>query len=215
MTTAKRCVTIKGVKEGLIFLLDDACSYAELVKELSFKLEKTHQKILTGPTVHVQIKTGNREMTEEQKEEILQLFQKHDNLLVQSVTSERKEAEPSKGGLKTMTGIIRSGQSVHYDGDLFFLGDVHPGGVITAVGDIYIMGSLKGVAHAGIDGNSNSIIAASHLKPTQLRIADVISRPPDEWGIEEVFMEFAYLNGDSMEIDKIVNLHRRRPAKEE
>ena len=67
------------------------------------------------------------------------------------------------------------------------------------------------MAHAGIDGDEQSIIASSHMKPTQLRIAGIISRPPDEWGIEEAFMEFAYLSSDQMKIDKIVNIHRVRP----
>jgi septum formation inhibitor MinC len=44
---------IKGVKEGLVFLLDDKCEFAVLLDELQYKLEKTHQQLLTGPLVHV------------------------------------------------------------------------------------------------------------------------------------------------------------------
>ena len=38
----------------------------------------------------------------------------------------------------------------------------------------------------------NAVIAASLLRPTQLRIADVISRPPDEWMTGDAMMEFAF-----------------------
>ncbi|MNY62125.1 Septum site-determining protein MinC [compost metagenome] len=73
------------------------------------------------------------------------------------------------------------------------------------------MGSLRGMAHAGLDGDEKAIIAASHMRPTQLRIAGVISRSPDEWGIEEAFMEFAYVKEGKMEIDKLHQLHRIWP----
>ncbi len=59
---------------------------------------------------------------------------------------------------------------------------MNPGGTILSTGSIYVMGSLKGMAHAGRDGDESAVIAASLLKPTQLRIANIISRPPDEWG---------------------------------
>src|SRR5699024_6098067 len=70
----------------------------------------------------------------------------------------------------------RSGQVLRVEGDLLLIGDVNPGGKVVATGDIYIMGNLRGIAHAGINGNRKAIIAASYMKPTQLRIADYISR---------------------------------------
>ncbi|MDF2716220.1 MAG: minC, partial [Paenibacillus sp.] len=108
-------------------------------------------------------------------------------------------------------GIIRSGQTVRHEGHLLFLGDINPGGTLLCTGDIFVLGALRGMAHAGLEGNERALIAASYMRPTQLRIADVISRPPDEWGIEDASMEFAYIREGSMEIDKINQLHRLRP----
>ncbi|MZQ85901.1 septum site-determining protein MinC [Paenibacillus sp. 5J-6] len=213
MSVAKHHVMIKGVKDGLVFLLNDACDWQDLLKELQHKLEKTHQQILTGPIIHVHVKLGSREATEEQKEEIRSVIKQKGNLLIQSIESEpRKEVvmEPT-ARMSTLKGMIRSGQTLHHEGDLLFLGDVNPGGTITSTGNIYIMGSLRGMAHAGIDGDDKAIIAASHMRPTQLRIAGIISRSPDEWGIEEAFMEFAYVKDGKMEIDKLHQLHRIWP----
>jgi septum site-determining protein MinC len=216
MTAVRHHVTIKGVKDGLVFLLDDSCDYAEMLKELQHKLETTHQKILTGPIIHVNVKMGNRLVSDQQKDQIRGLISQRGNLLIQSIESVTDSTKRSEDALdsniKIIKGIIRSGQSVHHDGNILYLGEVNPGGSITSTGDIYIMGSLRGMAHAGVGGNEHSIIAASHLRPTQLRIAGVISRPPDEWGIEEAFMEFAYLKDQKMEIDKIIHLHRIRPG---
>lgn len=215
MAAVKHQVTIKGVKDGLVFLLNDACDYDDLLKELQHKLEKTHQRILTGPIIHVHVKLGKRQMSDDQKKEIRRLIGLSGNLLIQSIESEALNeinGNLTNGNLKIMKGIVRSGQVVHHEGNLLFLGDINPGGTISCSGDLMIMGSLRGMAHAGSSGKEEAIIAASHLKPTQLRIAGVISRPPDEWGIEEAFMEFAYLKDLTMEIDKIAHLHRIRPG---
>lgn len=212
--TKQQHVTIKGVKDGLVFLLDDACDFSTLLQEIQHKLEKTHRRILTGPIIHVHIRMGKRTIGETEREQIKQIFSSQGNLLVQSIDSDSKEGpdeEQGNGPITVMKGIVRSGQSIRHEGNLFYLGDVNPGGTILCTGDIIVMGALRGMAHAGIDGDEQAIIAASYLKPTQLRIAEIISRPPDEWGLEDAYMEFAYIHQGKMEIDKISQLHRLRP----
>jgi len=209
MAVKSNHVTIKGIKDGLVFLLDDQCELDELLQELRYKLEHSHQNILTGPIIHVDVKLGSRKVTEEEKQMILDILKQKGNLLIRNVESPPIEPETPPGSrLELLTGIVRSGQVLHHDGDLLFLGDVNPGGVITCTGDIYILGALRGTAHAGVDGNEEAIIAASYFAPTQLRISQMISRPPDEWETRETVMEFAYLKNGSMEIDKISNISR-------
>ncbi|AIQ43250.1 septum site-determining protein MinC [Paenibacillus sp. FSL R7-0297] len=210
MTVKSKHVRIKGIKDGLVFLLDDKCPFEDLLSELRYKLEHSHQNILTGPIVHVDIKLGNRPVTEEDKEAVLEILKSQGNLLIRSVEALEDPEEKDTEALFMMSGMLRSGQVLHHEGNLLFLGDVNPGGTITCSGDIYILGALKGMAHAGINGNQEAIIAASLLAPTQLRIADIISRPPDEWGTRESSMEFAYLSGGAMQIDKIHNIVKLR-----
>ena len=214
MTAVKHHVTIKGVKDGLVFLLDDSCEWDRLLQELQHKLEKTHQRILTGPIVHVHVKLGARSISEEEKEQIREIIGRKGNLLIQSIDSEQPPSEEkleTSPPIKMIKGIVRSGQTLQHEGDLLFLGDINPGGIIVCTGNIYIMGSLRGMAHAGVNGDETAIIAAAYLRPTQLRIAGVISRPPDEWGIEDATMEFAYIKDGKMEIDKLHQLHRLWP----
>ncbi|GFN33628.1 putative septum site-determining protein MinC [Paenibacillus curdlanolyticus] len=211
--TEKQHIIIKGVKEGLVFLLDDRCEFSALLDELQYKIEKTHQQLLTGPLIHVHVKLGNRITTEDEKEQIRSVLRQRGNLIVQSIQSEA-ELKPQTDGqgqqLKVMTGIIRSGQVVTHDGSLLLLGDLHPGGSIICTGDIYVMGNLAGMAHAGSEGNTDAIIAASLLRPTQLRIAEVISRPPEEWMTGDAAMEYAFLNEGVMQVDKTTQLFRMR-----
>ncbi|MBU5427213.1 septum site-determining protein MinC [Tissierella pigra] len=84
------------------------------------------------------------------------------------------------GMTKYINGTLRSGQTVDYDGNIVIIGDVNPGALIKAKGNIIVLGTIRGVAHAGICGNLNAIVAAYNLQPMQLRIGDIIARPPDE-----------------------------------
>jgi septum site-determining protein MinC len=59
---------------------------------------------------------------------------------------------------------LRSGQSVTYPGHVVVLGDVNPGAEVKAGGD------------------ERAVVVAYRLQPTQLRIAHLISRSPDEAG---------------------------------
>jgi len=74
---------------------------------------------------------------------------------------------------------IRSGQTIHYPGNIVVLGDVNPGAEIVAGGNIIVMGNLRGIAHAGATGDENAVVTAFRLQPSQLRIADHFTRAPD------------------------------------
>ncbi|MBO7745485.1 septum site-determining protein MinC [Paenibacillus sp. MWE-103] len=182
------------------------------MNELQYKLEKSHQQLLTGPIVHVQVKLGTRQVNEDEKERIKTAIRQQGNLLVQSIESEvRPEPKPEDGNnVKLLAAIVRSGQTVEHDGNLLLMGDVNPGGTVLCTGDIYVLGALRGLAHAGYKGRKDTVIAASLLKPTQLRIDDVISRPPDEWITGDAMMEYAFLSEGVMKIDKIAQLQRLR-----
>lgn len=215
MAAVRNLVNIKGIKDGLVFLLDDACEYSLLIEELKKKLEPSQHNIWSGPVVNVQVKLGKRELTDREKDEIRGIIGQHENLLIASLESEQPEpppAEPEQERMAVLRGVIRSGQTVRHDGNLLYIGDVNPGGTIVCTGDIFVMGALRGMAHAGSEGSEHAVIAASYMRPTQLRIAGIISRPPDEWGIDDAYMEFAYIRDGKMEIDKLAQMHRFHQA---
>lgn len=82
---------------------------------------------------------------------------------------------------------LRSGSSVQSDGDVVVVGDINAGAEVMAAGDVLVWGAIRGTVHAGMSGDFNSIICALRLTPTQLRIASIFARPPDqrEFGPEE------------------------------
>ena len=77
-------------------------------------------------------------------------------------------------------GTVRSGEYLDIPGDLLILGDVNPGAIVSAEGNIIIWGRLLGIAHAGSEGDSQATISALQLRPLQLRIASKVARGPKE-----------------------------------
>ena len=77
-------------------------------------------------------------------------------------------------------GTVRSGDHIEAAGSLLVLGDVNPGARLSAGGHVLVWGRLRGVAHAGCNGDQGARIVAMGLQPLQLRIADVIARGPQE-----------------------------------
>ena len=96
-------------------------------------------------------------------------------------------------------GTIRAGEQIHSEGNLFIFGDVNPGSIVSANGDVMIWGKLLGIAHAGKAGNSNAKISALHLRPLQLRIAATVARGPKEKQ-EDGFAEQAEIQSGTISI---------------
>ncbi|MGV2938063.1 septum site-determining protein MinC [Mesobacillus sp. LC4] len=211
-------VTIKGTKDGLTLHLDDNCSYDELKKELDRKLSNSSRVQEEQQLLSVKVKVGNRYLTKAQEEELKDLIRQKRNLIVEELVTNvitREEADKlrQETEIVPVAKVIRSGQVLEITGDLLLIGDVNPGGTVKATGNIFIMGALKGVAHAGSEGNDEAVIAASVMKPSQLRISDCINRSPDHVPDEENrVMECAYIS-DSQQIvvDRLQVLMKKRP----
>ena len=113
--------------------------------------------------------------------------------------------------VKVMDRLVRSGQVLEVIGDLLLVGDVNPGGKVIATGNIYILGNLLGIAHAGSKGDKNAVIVASYMKPNQLRIAHYISRAPDYESMG-LYMECGMVDEkqDKIIIDRLQVLSQKR-----
>jgi septum site-determining protein MinC len=210
-------VTIKGKKDGLILALDDQCSYKQLIYELKSKLTARNQAYSEGPLISVKVVTGNRYLTPAQKEEIQEIIRSEKKLFVAELESNvisklEVEQQIKEQQLTPLTRIIRSGQVLEVTGDLLLIGDVNPGAKVVASGNIYIMGVLRGIAHAGFGGHHDKMVAASVMKPSQLMIGDIVNRTPED-GVnnEEHIMEVAYVDPatNQIVIDRLNSLFRR------
>jgi septum site-determining protein MinC len=117
----------------------------------------------------------------------------------------REEPElDAEGGRRTLTvrRTLRSGAAIRYDGDVVVLGDVNAGAQIRAGGHVIVLGRLRGVVHAGANGQEDAFILAFELAPTQLRIGRHIAIAPARAAVGDAFVpEIAAVEGESIVIE--------------
>jgi septum site-determining protein MinC len=192
-------ISFKATLNGLILVLREDIDFETLFELVEKKLE-TSGKFFKGASIDV--KYRGRKLAGDEERRVVSLLTAGTGAEIKSFEEEQDQQEKSEtaeverprerpkirlihfkgideGVTKFHRGTVRSGQLVSFDGNIVVIGDVNPGGQLEATGNVIVMGSLRGIVHAGADGNKEAVVAALNLQPTQLRIADVITRPPD------------------------------------
>ena len=193
-------VVFKGTQDGVYIYIRDG-NFELIKKELDIKLEKSNSFFKGGKIVAFKGKS----LSSDELKELEGIVKDKYNLNI----IEKKKLKPrdffkgiEEGMTKFVKTTLRSGQTIEYNGNVVIFGDVNPGSMVVAGGNIVVLGNLRGVAHAGYDGNKKAIVAAFALQPTQLRIANLISRRPDEDTEEPKWPEIAKIEENEVIIER-------------
>lgn len=177
-------IIIKGNKEGLnvVINMNHFSDFDDMLVSLIEKLTQG-RKFYKGCTLKIttELKYINERESRRLKEILFDeflisdcIFQDQDDITGKVFTG------IYEGKTKFLRKTIRSGQSINYPGNIVIVGDVNPGAEIYAAGNIIVFGILRGVVHAGTNGNEKAIIAAFKLEPQILQIGDIITRCPED-----------------------------------
>ena len=196
-------VQIKGVREGLLItlgegdwdelhqaLLEQVDQQAEFLRGARLALDVGNHILKAGELGQLRKEIAERELTlwavlsnsptTEQTAQTLGL--------ATQLSKTRPESRPSSESFRNgdeailVHRTLRSGFSLQHLGHVVVIGDVNPGAEIIASGDVVIWGRLRGMVHAGAEGNESAIVCALDLSPTQLRIAGQIALTPKRRG---------------------------------
>jgi len=126
-----------------------------------------------------------------------------------SLHSQLKTATTALTDALYLETTVRSGTEIRHPGTVVILGDINPGGIVVAQGDIVVWGRLRGIAHAGAGGNRECLIMALQMEPTQLRIADAVARAPDK-PLMQVFPEVAHITPGGIRIARANDFSRHQ-----
>jgi septum site-determining protein MinC len=131
---------------------------------------------------------------------------------LQPETSLNSDSKPNLSPLADALYLemtVRSGVEIRHPGTVIILGDINPGGIVIAEGDILVWGRLRGIAHAGAGGNRDCLIMALQMEPTQLRIADAVARAPEKNPMH-LFPEVAYITIAGIRITRATDFSRNQ-----
>jgi septum site-determining protein MinC len=218
-------VSFKGTVNGLTIIMKEEENFASVLDQIEKKVASAG-RFFKGVTLDV--KYRGRKLTKEEEGKVYQLLATKSGATIKSFSEDTEaqtipqvEVKPqpqnkikmrnyffkgiNEGITKFYKGTVRSGQLINFDGNLVIIGDVNPGGEIVAAGNVVVMGTLRGIVHAGADGNTEAVVVALNLQPTQLRIANVITRSPDEIDNRNAFIpELAYVKDSMVYIDRFL-----------
>jgi septum site-determining protein MinC len=207
-------VVFKGTRKGLNIYIDRGADWTSVKSAV---LEKVIKGRPFFEGVFVNLTFTGRPLDEAEQKEIIALLEEHMHIgsaefLGEPEPEEAAEALQASEHFESFTGIeegmtrfvrgtVRNGQRIFYEGNVVIIGDVNPGGEVIAGGNILVLGTLRGIAHAGATGNKDAVVAAYCLQPTQLRIAGIITRAPEGDNQKPQYPEISYIKQENLIIE--------------
>ena len=196
-------IAIKGTRDGLLLTLEPATPFSELLNALAERLAEapsffrgasltvdTSQRMLQHNErlqledllahYHMSIAASEKANRPKEAKTIALPYADIEQQANVTVELDRSPRDPrASDDTLFIRRTIRSGQAIHHHSNVVVLGDVNHGAEIVAGGDILVWGVLRGMVHAGYPDNEQALVCSLQLSPVQLRIAHLLSRPPE------------------------------------
>ncbi len=193
-------VTTKGV----IMNFRPGLDFEEVKTSLEQHVQDARD-FFTGVDIYLNL--AGRDLTINEMSDLMEVVRKYENVnqIYFTAKENKKKRHDKNQDTILIRRTLRSGQRIKYHTNIVVIGDVNPGAEVIAGGDIIVLGKLRGVVHAGAGGREEAQVVALSLQPTQLRIASIISRPPDEGQGDNLAPERAYIKKSQIVVDKLRN----------
>lgn len=182
----KSSVVIKGCKSGLTVILNPDIPFEQLLEDVGKKFKESErfwgsvQMTLTlegrelTPVEELQVTDA---ITANSQIEILCLLDTDANRIARSekALTERLMELTGRTG-QFYKGNLSRGDCLESDASIVIIGDVERGARVSARGNIIVLGTLAGSAHAGVTGSEEAVITALEMSPMHLRIAELTAQ---------------------------------------
>ena len=198
------CLNVFQRNNYVVIKINDETEFSDIEKEVRKKvnqLKKIYKEDKTPIRVIGKVlKNKEIEQIETIIKDILDVDVEFDMPREMGLSNIKKTflSEITTSETKFHKGSLRSGQKLEEERSIVILGDVNSGAEVIASDNIVVLGTLRGLAHAGAKGNKQAIIAAGRLDTVQMRIANIVREFNRE---EEPLRKLAYAYVDK---DKIV-----------
>lgn len=173
-------ITISIRKNNIVIKIKEEATYKDVIEELNKKLPKLKEMYKEEKNP---INVVGKILKIKEMEEIRKLISDKIHVDISFESPEELglagikkvyEQDVADSITRLFRGSLRSGQKLEFEGSLVIIGDVNSGAEVIASDNIIIVGTLRGLAHAGAKGNKMAIIAANSIEGPQVRIANVV-----------------------------------------
>lgn len=176
----KSAILVGMKKNEILIKINEEATQEQILQALDKKLPvlKKLYKEAKNP-----IKVTGKFLKDREMEELRNIIKEainveisFDNINELGLSGIKKTYEQNTENSETyyLRGGMRSGQKFEFEGSVVVLGDVNSGAEVIAGENIVVLGTLRGLAHAGAKGNKKAIIASHKIECPQLRIANIL-----------------------------------------
>jgi septum site-determining protein MinC len=185
-------VVIKSSRYGINLMLQPDLAFEDLLIEIQNKFEESQRFFADAEFA---ISFEGRELSEEEQCQIVDCIMEHtsirilcivendelrDELLLRKLQQQKNEEEYNAASQINRTfyrGGLASGEEIQTDESIIILGDVPKDASVVSKSNIIVLGALHGSAYAGMDGDTDSFIAALDFMPETYNIAGIYGSP--------------------------------------
>jgi septum site-determining protein MinC len=208
-------VVIKANNFGLLVVLDPDLEFEELKKAVAGKFGESRKFF---GDAEMALAFSGRKLSDKEEDEILSTILSNVDFKIACIVDndpiKEKEFKQKLDLLerindisqaKIYKGSFRSGQMMNFETGVVILGDINPGAKVISNGSIIVLGSLRGEAEAGMNGNEDAFIIALDMHPLQARIGGKIARSPDGSRMigKNYAPQVAFVENDAIYVDDL------------
>lgn len=206
-------VSLKGSPKGIMILVDEqdiniaAKELEEKIRESKdFFNEDSLEVFLTSETLTDVEVFSLRPIVSEGLSNTKVIFIEHRPKLLPKQHSPLDDLADDEGITKFVRTTVKSGKVLESCHNLIIIGDVEKGASVLSGGNIFVLGTLSGKAHAGNKGKEDAVVVAMKLLAEEIKISGVGTEIKS--GTLKKFLpgapEIAYLMGEEIKIEQYI-----------
>lgn len=168
------------------------------------ELEALFEKLKSDPIsieaskVSFDVLTEDRILQSEEKKQIEDLTANYPKFSIHKISANVMTVADAyllkeRENVHLISRTIRNGQEIQLKGDILFLGTIHEGGKLITTGNIFSIGNVAGILHAGFPNSEEKLILGDLHNAQQVRVGEQFDVIDDE-KLEEDVQTIAYVN---------------------
>lgn len=175
-----QAVVLRGNQNGYQLIIDQSADFEAVKVSLRDLLDNLSADSETTDNISFDVLTGERLLSADQNRQLEEIVAEYSGYSIHKITADVMTIEEAqlikeRDNVHLMTQTIRNGQRIEVKGDVLFLGTINEGGSLTTSGNLFVMGEVTGIVHAGAPSYEDKVIIGNLHEAQQVRIGEQIT----------------------------------------
>jgi len=216
-------LVIKSIPNGIKLQLDPTIDFDIILQETATKFHQSAGFFRGG---NLAVSFSGRTVTEEEEKALIKCMEENGEFTVLYVIGPQKSkdtdvedsvvrslneqlsTQDTSGFGTVYQGSIYKNEHLQFPCGIIVMGDVEPGGLIRAAGNVIVLGGLYGSVNIEVtDGKKPGFIYASEMSPERIKIGEArFYSEKAKWSIRPKYQgKVAYLKDDKVIVESVSN----------